>query len=91
MFKNCDGLEEIEVEGDISASIDFQYSTKLNAQSIVSIIEALDISVTGQTLTLSKTAVDSMVFPVTSEQSGDTYSDWGLLVGQKYNWTISLV
>jgi hypothetical protein len=74
----------------IGQNIDFAQSP-LSTKSIVGIFEHLSESVTGNTLTLKQTAVDDMVFPFTSEQSGITYYSWDELVETKANWTISLV
>ena len=60
-FRNMTALKNIKItgEGKILTSTTFQTSTKLTKESMKSIIDALSDSATGQTLTLSKTAVKS--------------------------------
>lgn len=90
-FSGCTALQNIVIEGEAIDNANFQSSTKLSKESIVSIVESLSLSVSGKTLTLSQTAVNGMIFPVTSEQSGITYNTWDELIANKTNWTISLV
>lgn len=83
-FGWCIALETIAFDGIIGKSIDFQYSTKLTKASILNILNALSPTITGQTLTLSKTAV-------TNAFGSTTATEWTNLVATKTNWTISLV
>ena len=83
-FGWCMALETIAFDGIIGKSIDFQYSTKLTKASILNILNALSPTITGQTLTLSKTAV-------TNAFGSTTATEWTNLVATKTNWTISLV
>lgn len=84
-------LQNVMIEGKIGDTVNISTSKNLTTKSIVSIIEALYEGSSGKTLTLSQTAVNKMSFPVTSEQSGNTYNSWDELEGSKNNWTISLV
>lgn len=83
-FSNCTALENITLDGVITMSISFAQSAKLTRVSIESIITHLSDTATGQTLTLSKTAV-------TNAFGGTTVDEWTSLVNGKSNWTISLV
>lgn len=80
-FSNCKSLENITFEGIIGKSIDFQYSTLLSKTSIENIVSCLSTTSTGQTLTLSQTAVDNAF----------TKDEWNALIADRTNWTISLV
>lgn len=84
MFLNCGRLEELYCEGEITLSMSLAQSTKLTKVSIESIINALSATASGQTLTLSATAVTNAFGSATAEE-------WTSLIGGKSNWTISLV
>lgn len=65
-FVGCSGLTDVTLSGTVGQDIDFQYSTKLSADSIRSIIEHLSDTEppAGQpkkTLTLSRTAVENAI------------------------------
>lgn len=85
-FDYDEELEEIRFEGKIKWDIDVHWSTKLSANSILSIFEALSDDVTGTTLT----------FPSTAEETFETYFaddpdiSWSLMVSRYPNWTIVL-
>lgn len=80
-FVNCKELEEVRFEGDIAqAGLNLQWSTKLSKASIENIINALKWD-SGNTVTLSRTAVDNAFEP----------EEWDELLSSKGNWTISLV
>lgn len=82
MLYGCNALEEVTFEGEIGQSgIDLKRSTKLNRASIESLFNCLSTDVTGQSLTLSKTAVNNAF----------TTDEWNTLVTTRNNWTISLV
>lgn len=90
-FKSLPSLENILIEGVIGQNgCSFQQSTKLSGTSIVSIIEALSTTKTGLTVTLSKTAVNAMTYPITSAQTGTVYNSWNELIGTRSTWTVSL-
>ena len=88
-FTSCVALEDITMEGEIPLSINFQHSTKLTKESITSIINALSDTASGQTLTLSQTAVDTAFY--SDEMLGSDTGGWASLVNAKPNWIISLV
>jgi hypothetical protein len=89
-FQNCAELEYLRIEGTIGQKgFNVQWSTKLSSASIVSIIEALSTTTSGLTVTLSQTAVNSMVFPIVGNKG--TYNSWTELEQSRTNWTISLL
>lgn len=91
-FLLCGALENIIVEGKFGVSVDMHWSTKLTKASIESIMEALSLTATGQTLTLSKTAVDNAFHdPEGEDVIGSASADWNSLMESKPNWTITLV
>lgn len=91
-FQGSTNIESMIIEGVIGQNgFNVQWSTKLNAESIVSIIEALSADTTGLSVTLSQTAVNNMVFPITSAKTETTYNTWDELANTRHNWTISLV
>lgn len=83
VFKNCDNLTDIEIDGIISADISFSESP-LSTASIISIVEHLSKTTEAKSLVLKRTAVESMDF------SDTDYEDWNALINTKKNWSISL-
>lgn len=82
-FNNLHQLEEIRIGGTISGSgFDIHWSTKLTADSLKSIINALSNTTTGLTITLPKTAQANY------EAVYGTGS-WSVLVATRSNWTIA--
>ena len=81
-FDGCTSLKNIKIEegAEIGNNVSFANSP-LSRESIISIINALSINVTGKTLTLKTTA----------KTSAFTDSEWATLIATKPNWTISLV
>ena len=90
-FNGASALTHVIFDGTIGTTLNIKWSTELDTESIVSIIEALSPTTSDLSVTLSKTAVNSMVFPITSEKTNITYNNWDELAGTKTNWTISLV
>ena len=88
-FGYCGALENVTIEGVIPVSIDIHWSP-LTYDSILSIITHLSDTVTGQTLTLSKAAVNKAFETSASANDGSTSAEWLALVASKPNWTISL-
>ena len=80
-FRNNNALKNIVFEGIINGSIDFQWSTLLTKDRIISIINALSPSSSGLTCTLSATAINNNF---TNDERVELFST-------KLNWTISLV
>ena len=90
-FTGCVALKHLLWEGSIGTSVDIGDSKDLTIKSIVSTIEHLSSVAIDQTLSLSKVAVDNMVFPFVSQQSGVTYNSLEELIDTKPNWTVSLI
>lgn len=84
-FSNADKLKNIVFEGVIGKSVSFQWSPLLSRDSIVNIVNTLSTAASGQTLTLSGTAVNNAF------TGGSDGSEWQALISTKPNWTISLV
>jgi hypothetical protein len=82
-FVNCTSLQNISIEGAIGKSISFADCSKLSEESIMSILNALSTTVTGQTLTLNRTAVINAFGSTESlEQymTNEGLSNWGLSI-----------
>lgn len=80
-FPYCNRLANITFEGTIGKSIDFKDCKLLSKASIENVISCLSETATGQTLTLSQTAVDNAF----------TADEWNALIKDITNWTFSLV
>lgn len=81
-FTNNIDLETLNIKGEIAVNgFSWQWSTKLNKESIQKIIGILSTTTSGLTITLSKTAVNNAF----------TDAEWATLIATKPNWTISLV
>lgn len=99
MFYKCNALEELNAEGELTLSLSLAESTKLNKASITSLINVLSTSTSGQTLTLSKTAVDDAFMELQLNDDGtieyympgSNSEEWNALISTKSNWTINLV
>lgn len=78
-FINCFRLVNLTIEGIIAASIDLQKSP-LSKDSILSVFNALSDTVTGQTTTFNKDAVNAVF----------NTEEWDAMVKTKTNWTIAL-
>ena len=95
-FNNCTSLKNITFEGTIGKNIDFQYSPLLSKASIENIVSCLSTTATGQTLTLSLTAVNNAFETSSGAADGSTSQEWINLITPKSNtydglWTITLV
>ena len=92
-FNQSTALERVIFSGVIGSALDIHWSAKLSRASIVSIITHLSDTASGNTVTLSKTAVDKACAEAElSDRINSTNSAWwAWLIGTKPNWTISLV
>ena len=81
IFEGCKSLESVTFDGEIGYGMNLKWSTKLDWKSIANIVTHLSDSVTGKTLTLSKTAVES---------TGTDMQSWHEFTWMKPNWTITL-
>ena len=94
-FTSDSKLEEVYFEGVIGKNMDLQHSTKLCKASIENIISCLSDTASGQTLTLSKTAVNNAFETSAGAANGSTSEEWITLITPKSNaydglWTITL-
>ncbi len=81
-FSTINNLIKIRFEGTIAATnISFAEAFMLSKSSIENIFNCLSATVSGKTLTLSKTAVDAAF----------TTAEWEDLINTKPNWKIALV
>lgn len=81
IFTSCAKLENVTFYGTIGDNISFSPCVKLSKASIENIVEHLSDTISGKTLSLSKTAVNNAF----------TDAEWTALADTKKNWTISLV
>lgn len=80
-FHNCESLREVRLLGDGKFLVDVDMGVcPLSKASIESVMAALSDTVTGQTATFNKTAVDAAF----------TAEEWAALVASKPNWTVTL-
>lgn len=90
-FGNCTALENITMSGVIGKDVSFENSDKLTHDSIVSIINTLSATMTGQAVTFSETAVNNAFETSSGAADGKASAEWNALVATKSNWTITLV
>ena len=84
-FGNCKKLEKLIMSGTIGQKgFDVHWSTKLSADSLKSIINALSTTTTGLTITLPTTAQSNYEAVYGS-------GSWATLVATRSNWTIAYV
>lgn len=82
-FEYCHKLESMIVEGTIGQNgFDIHWSTKLSADSLKSIINALSTTTTGLTITLPKTAEANY-------EAVYGAGSWETLTASRNNWTIA--
>ena len=82
-FEECVKLEYLIVKGTIGQNgFDIHWSTKLTADSLKSIINALSTTTTGLTITLPTTAQ-------TNYEAKYGTGSWSVLVASRSNWTIA--
>ena len=92
MFGCAREYEYIGFEGTIGkGGLDLHWSTKLNKESLTSIINALSSDTTGLSITLSLTAVNNAFETSEGAADGSTSTEWINLIGDKSNWSISLL
>lgn len=83
VFQGCSDLENIRIGGPIDGSgFDIHWSTKLTADSLKSIINALSTTTTGLTITLPTTAQSNYEAVYGS-------GSWSTLTATRSNWTIA--
>lgn len=91
-FASCSALVHMMVTGTIAQNgFNVQWATKLDKESITSIVNALSTTISGLSVTLSKTAVNTAFETSAGAANGSTSAEWTTLAGTKSNWTINLV
>lgn len=91
LFWNCPALEHLTLIGTLrQGNLGLQKSTKLDRESIVGLIGALSDAVTGQTLTLSKMAVDKAFETAAGAADGSASAAWTELLATKPHWEVTL-
>ncbi len=89
-FQTASNLQTITFEGVIGNHLDIHWSP-LSRASMESIFSCLSSTSTGQTLSLSKAAVDAAFETASGLANGSSSQAWSNLVATKSNWTISLI
>lgn len=90
-FNSCKNLTHCIFEGEIAKSgLKMSACTKLDKESITSIINCLSTATSGLSVTLSKKAVDKAFETSEGANDGSTSAEWEALEATKTNWTISL-
>jgi hypothetical protein len=91
-FASCNALEKLIVSGVISTNnFNVKAATKLNCESILSIILCLSDTTTGLTVTLPTTAKETYYNNSGASVNYDTADEaWAALITDKPNWTIAL-
>jgi hypothetical protein len=85
-FNQCLILEHLIIEGTIGQNgFNVQHSTKLTADSLKSIIDALSTTTTGLTITLPTTAEANY----NANPPENAPATWAELVATRSNWTIA--
>lgn len=94
-FYYCSDTKEIIFSDDsviANNGLSFQWSSKLNKDSIISIFNALSPTKTGLSITLSKSAVNTAFgINVDDETTYPEGSEYYILRHSKDNWTISYI
>jgi hypothetical protein len=99
-YSNCPALVKVEfVPETIKKSISFAQSTKLSYASITSIMYGLSKNGSGQTVTLSKAAVDTAFAEYSPETGefiapGSVSAEWVTIVSyvtDELGWTVTLI
>lgn len=76
-------------EGIIAKNFNI-FDTKLDKESLVSVINTLSPSTSGLSCTLRKASIDKAFETSTGSLDGSTSDEWSALVATKSNWTIAL-
>lgn len=92
LFGGCIYLKNIVIEGIIGQNnFNISWSKQLTKASIISIVNALSLTTSGITATISLTAVNTAFETAEGLADGSTSEEWLTLAATKSNWTISLI
>ena len=93
-FINCRSLASLTIEGTIASSIDLK-SSPLTQPSLLSVTGALSETVTGQTCTLNKAAVNAAFETSPGANDGSASPAWLAITdretGTRRNWAFALI
>lgn len=89
-FWSTSKLKEIRIEGKIGTTIGFNASP-LSKESILSILAALDVNVSGCVVYLSLAAVKKAFETSEGANDGTTSAEWQALIAPLNKWSFSLV
>ncbi len=91
LFWSCPQLQTVSVVGTLhDGNLGLQKSPLLSRESITGLVNALSDTVTGKTLILSQTAVNTAFETAAGAADGARSEDWAALMATKPNWTFSL-
>lgn len=90
-FNGCNALQHIIFNCTIAKSFSNLAQAPLDHDSTTSLVDSLSATATGQTLTVSKKAVNTAFETAVGLADGSTSDEWLNLIATKANWTISLV
>ena len=90
-FQNALEITYIGFEGVIAQNgLNLQWSTKLDKESHVKLVNILSSTTSGLSVTVSQTAVNKAFETSAGANDGSTSQEWLNLIATKSNWTITL-
>lgn len=89
-FNGCLALKEVRFKGVVNVSVEMKHCP-FSRDTLMSLIPCLSDNVTGQTLSLNQTAVNTAFETSPGAADGSESTEWTALVDSKPNWTISLI
>lgn len=90
-FGYSEALEYIGFEGVFATNgLNLKWSTKLDKESHIKLVNTLSSTTSGLSVTVSKTAVNKAFETSAGANDGSTSQEWLNLIATKSNWTISL-
>lgn len=90
-FQNALEITYIGFEGVIAKNgLNVSWSTKLDKESHVKLVNTLSSTTSGLSVTVSQTAVNKAFETSAGANDGSTSQEWLNLIATKSNWTISL-
>lgn len=89
-FNASPNITHVVFEGDIRYSLSFASQTKLDKESILSIINCLYDASTSQTITFNTNAINKQFETSDGANDGSASTEWTNLITTKPNWTFAL-
>lgn len=90
-FQYCTALVHLIIEGTIGqGGLNLSWSP-LSKDSLISVVNALSSTTTGQPVTLRLAAVNTAFETSAGAADGSTSEEWTALIATKPNWTINLI